>query len=229
VLPDGAWLSETWTFDAAALPPVPAVVLEIGCGPLGGFVPALRTSGYDALGVDREAPAGAAYARCSFEDYRQDRPVDAVIACLSLHHVADLEAVLDKMAGALVTGGTAIVVEWARELFDEATARWCFARLDPPKEGAEPGWLQKRRTEYAASSRCWEEHIAEWAGGAGLHTGEEVVRGLDARFDRLACARGPYFWADLAGTSVADEQVAIDTGQIRATAIRYTGVLSRLD
>jgi hypothetical protein len=31
----------------------------------------------------------------------------------------------------LVPGGVLVVVEWAWERFDEATARWCFARLTP--------------------------------------------------------------------------------------------------
>ncbi len=224
-MPKDAWLAETWTFVAAALPLAPAEVLEIGCGPLGGFVPELRRSGYAAMGVDPEAPDSDGYERCGFEDYRLEYPLDAVIACTSLHHVADLGAVLDKMAAALVPGGRAVVIEWARELFDEATARWCFARLAPDHPGVEPGWLHRQRDEYAASSKSWEAHCGDWAAAAGLHRGEDVVAGLDARFDRVSCTQGPYFWCDLAGTSVADEQFAIDTGQIRATAVRYTGVL----
>jgi hypothetical protein len=57
-----------------------------------------------------------------------------------------------------------------------------------------------------------------------LHTGRQIVRGLDARFERRLCVSGPYFFADLvAGTTEADEQAAIDAGQIQATGIRYAG------
>ena len=35
--------------------------------------------------------------------------------------------------------------------------------------------------------------------------------------------RGPYFFADLAGTSDADERAAVDAGRIRATRIDYVG------
>ena len=50
-----------------------------------------------------------------------ERPgqLDAIVACTSLHHVADLAGVLDLVAGALVPGGRAVIVEWAREQFDE--------------------------------------------------------------------------------------------------------------
>ena len=46
------WLDARWPFVRAHLPPAPARVLEIGCGPEGGFVPAMREHGYDAVGVD---------------------------------------------------------------------------------------------------------------------------------------------------------------------------------
>ena len=38
---ENAWLKATWPFVHGQLPAAPAAVLEIGCGPLGGFVPAL--------------------------------------------------------------------------------------------------------------------------------------------------------------------------------------------
>jgi hypothetical protein len=56
-----------------------------------------------------------------------------------------------------------------------------------------------------------------------LHSGEEIVRGLDARFDRRRWGFGPYFFADLADTTEADEQAAIDPGQVQATGIWYAG------
>ena len=60
-----------------------------------------------------------------------------------------------------------------------------------------------------------------WANQEGLHTGQEIVLGLDARFDRRGWGFGPYFFADLADISEADEQAAIDAGQVQATGIRY--------
>src|SRR5918995_1289924 len=115
---DRRWLAAQWTFVRAHLPAAPARVLELGCGPLGGFIPALRSAGYTAVGVDPEAPDEPGYHRIGFEDYRPPQPVDAVVACTSLHHVADLDRVLDHIQRALTSGGVLVVVEWARERFD---------------------------------------------------------------------------------------------------------------
>ncbi len=86
---DEGWLAAMWPFVRAWLPSAPARVLEIGCGPLGGFVPALSRGGYDAVGVDPEAPEGPGYHRVQFERYQSPQPVDCVVACTSLHHVGD--------------------------------------------------------------------------------------------------------------------------------------------
>jgi SAM-dependent methyltransferase len=223
--PDQRWLAAVWSFVRDQLPPAPAAVLEIGCGPLGGFVPELLRGGYDAVGVDPEAPATPGYHRVEFEHYELPRPVDGVVASLSLHHVADLDDVLDRVGAALVSEGTLVVVEWAWERFDEPTARWCFTRLAPPASGEEPGWLHHHRERWAASGQPWDGYVRSWAAAEGLHTSEEIMRALDARFDPRLRVDGPYLFADLAGSSEAEEQAAIDAGQIRATGIRYAGVL----
>lgn len=130
---DEGWLAAGWPFVLDRMPAAPAAVLEIGCGPQGGFVPALRAAGYAATGVDPEAPAGPWYSAEKFERHARAGPFDAIVA------------------------GTS-------------------APCRRPGRGAGPG------AEY-----------------------------------------GPYFFADLAGTSEADEQAAIDSGQIQANRIRYTG------
>jgi SAM-dependent methyltransferase len=96
-----------------------------------------RCGGYQATGVDPEAPPGPSYRQVLFEHYAVPGPLDAIVACTSLHHVANLSAMLDLVTQALVPGGRAVIVEWARERFDEATARWCFARLPGPDD--DPG------------------------------------------------------------------------------------------
>jgi len=87
VTPDERWLAALWPFVRAWLPPPPAAVVEIGCGPLGGFVPMLHAAGYAAAGVDPEAPEGPWYRRIEFERYELPEPAQAVVACTSLHHV----------------------------------------------------------------------------------------------------------------------------------------------
>jgi hypothetical protein len=160
--PDDPWLAAAWPFVRRQLPPAPARVLEVGCGTLGGFVPAL-----------------------------------------------------------LVPDGVLVVMEWAWERFDEATARWCFARLTPPAPGEAPGWLHKHQERWAASGQPWDAYLPAWATEEQLHRAEAIVRGLDARFHRQLHVEAPYFFADLAATSEAEEQAAIDAGLIRAGGIRY--------
>jgi SAM-dependent methyltransferase len=213
------WLSAVWPFVRGWLPPAPARVVEIGCGPLGGFVPRLEQAGYQATGIDPEAPPGPSYRQTEFEHVDLPGQVDAIVACTSLHHVADLGEVLDLMHAALVPGGEAVVVEWARERFDEATARWCFARL--PEPGDDPNWLHGQQAEWRESGLPWDAWLRSWADEEGLHAGGDIVNGLDARFDREALRFGPYFFPELAGTSEADEQAAIDAGLIKANRIHY--------
>ena len=219
--PDDPWLAAMWPFVHSQLPPAPATVLEVGCGTLGGFVPALLDAGYHAVGVDPEAPEGPGYYRVEFERYEPLQPVDCVVASLSLHHVADLDVVLDRLGAVLGPGGVLVVVEWAWERFDEPTARWCFARLTPPAPGVEPGWLYKHQERWAASGQPWDDFLRSWATEEGLYPGEEIVRGLDARFYRQLYVEGPYFFPDLADPSEAEEEAAIDAGLIRAGGIRY--------
>ena len=221
--PDEHWLAAVWPLVRASLPPAPAVVVEIGCGPLGGFVPRLEEAGYAVTGIDPEAPQGASYHRAEFENSDIPGPVDAIVACTSLHHVADLAGVLDLAHAALAPGGSMVVVEWARERFDEATARWCFGRLPEPEPGRDPGWLGRRHAEWRESGQSWDAYLASWAHAEGLHAGPDILAGLDARFDRHGLGFGPYFFPDLAATSEADEQAAIDSGLVRANRILYAG------
>jgi SAM-dependent methyltransferase len=213
------WIDALWPFVRAHLPPKPAHVMEIGCGPEGGFVPALRDLGYDAVGVDPEAPAGPGYHRMPFEQYEPAGPVDAIVACTSLHHVDDLDTVLDRVAATLTGGGTLIVVEWARERFDEATARWCFERL--PTTG-EDGWLHRHRDQWRESGQPWSAYFDAWAAAERLHRGDAIVQALQDRFRTILLTDAPYFFAELEATTEDDERAA----PIQATGIHYVATLS---
>ena len=50
-----------------------------------------------------------------------------------------------------------------------------------------------------------------------------VLRLLEKRFARPSLERGPYFFPDLADTTAADEQAAIDGGEIQAARIDWVG------
>ena len=213
------WLEATWPVVHSLLPAAPARVLELGCGPLGGFVPRLRESGYDAVGVDPNAPEEAGYERVRFEEAELPGGADALVASASLHHVADPAEVLDRVAAALAPGGTVVVVEWAWEDLDEPTAEWGFGRLGP-----EEGWLRRRQEGWLESDQTWSAYFQGWAQEEGLHPAGTLLGLLDERFERRELSRGPYLFADLAETSPEDEQRAIDAGEIRATRVVYAGL-----
>jgi SAM-dependent methyltransferase len=180
----------------------------------------MRADGYEAIGIDPKAPDATHYQRIEFERAELPRQVDAVVASTSLHHVVDPAQVIDRITGTLKSGGVFVVVEWAWEKFDEQTAEWCFARLGPEDEG---GWLHRRRDGWLASGLEWPSYLRDWAEREGLHPGEALIRLLDERLERQLLAHGPYFFADLAGTTDTEEQAAIDAGQIRASRIDYAG------
>jgi SAM-dependent methyltransferase len=216
--PQRRWLGVLWPFVYTHLPPAPANVLEIGCGPAGGFVPAMREHGYHAVGVDPAAPSEPGYHQTEFEHHEPADPVDAIVACTSLHHVGDLDHVLDRAAAILAPGGVLIVVEWAYERFDEATARWCFGRLTDTDE---PGWLHNHRDLWLASGQPWHTYLGAWARGEHLHSGQAIIQALQARFDTRLLTKAPYFFPELHPTGEADEQAAADSDEIQATGIRY--------
>jgi SAM-dependent methyltransferase len=220
--PGEHWLATIWPLVRSHLPRPPARVVEIGCGRVGGFVPFLRSSGYDAVGVDPEAPDGDDYRRIEFERLELSQRFDAAIASSSLHHVDDPAEVLDRLMSMLTSGGALVVVEWAWERFDEDTARWCFQRLGEADDG---NWLHRHRQKWTASGMGWESHLRDWATQERLHSGETLIQVLDERFDRRLLARGPYYFVHLADTGEADEQAAIDTGQIQANRIEWVGAL----
>jgi SAM-dependent methyltransferase len=218
--PKERWLAYAWPTVRAELPPPPAEVVEIGCGSLGGFVPVMRDCGYRALGIDPAAPEGQEYQRVTFEDANVSAPVDAVVACTSLHHVESPAAVVGKIADSLRAGGIVIVVEWDWPSFDEASARWCFDRLGPPEP---KGWLHHAHERWTASGQPWTTYFHGWVEEHGLHTWERLEHELDRRLERVSCRRGPYFFTELADTSEADELEAINAGRIRANRVNYVG------
>jgi SAM-dependent methyltransferase len=219
--PGERWLATLWPLVRGRLPAPPARVVDIGCGPLGGFVPMLRADGYDAVGIDPQAPEQPHYQRLEFEHAELPPQVDAVVASTALHHVADPTDVIDRITSTLTSGGTVVIVEWAWERFDEQTATWCFERLGPHDEG---GWLHRRRDEWLASGRDWPSYLSDWAERDRLHPSELLLRLLDERFERQLLTHGPYFFPDLVDTTEADEQTGIDDALIQPTRIDYVGV-----
>jgi ubiquinone/menaquinone biosynthesis C-methylase UbiE len=200
-------------FVLAQLPPVPARVLEVGCGQ-GDLARTLAQAGHEVTAIDPEASAGPLFRRVSLEDFAEPGPFDAVVASRSLHHIHDLAAALDRIAGLLRPGGVLVLNEFAKE------------RLDPPT--AE--WYYERRLELAAAGgkdapasldvclREWEDDHAE------LHSSRDMHHQLLARFDERFFAWEPYLHEELQeAASEAEERRLIEAGVIQATGFRWVG------
>ena len=219
---DERWLGAVWPFVRGQLPTAPARVIELGCGPLGGFIPMLAAAGYDAVGVDPGAPGGPWYRQVEFERYDLTRPADALVACTSLHHVADL----GRGAGPDTVGAAAPRPAGDRGMGPGAVRRGNRALVLLP---AAPG---QRQGQLAAATVRTVARVGHglgrllpvfWAQAENLHSGQDILRALDARFGAGAVSYGPYFLPDLAGTSEDDEQAAINNGEIQAGRIQYSG------
>ena len=199
------------------LPPTPARVLDVGCGQ-GELTTALSVAGYDVLGIDPLAPSGEHFRRLKLEDLEDSERFDAVVAGFSLHHIRDLGAGLDKIAGLLPAGGVLVVNEFAWDRLDDTTLDWLDGQrraLAAAGHGAAPASHDELRSEWEA------EHL-------GLHGFSALREALDARFDEREFEWAPHLHRTLAGVATAVlEQALIDAGAIQALGFRYVGVARR--
>ena len=108
-------------FVLSQLPPAPRRVLEIGCGD-GELARALTERGYVVVAIDPEAPDGPIFRRTTIEDFADPGSFDAVVASLSLHHVHDLGAALDKVVRLL--RGPLILNEFAWDRLEPMSPEW---------------------------------------------------------------------------------------------------------
>lgn len=113
--------ANVWVLEA--LRDSPRRVLEVGCGD-GELALALAAAGHDVVAIDPDAPDGAVFRRVSLGELEASAPFDAVVASLSLRHIADLEAAVDKVAAMLVADGAFVVNEFAWERLDGRAAGW---------------------------------------------------------------------------------------------------------
>lgn len=191
-------------FDAFLLDVLPprARVLDVGCGD-GALVERLAAAGFDAVGVDPNAPAAPRLVRERVEDATGIGRFHAICAVTSLHH-ADLERVLPAMAGLLRPGGLVVVSEFSWEAYDERAAAW-VAEHDPGRNGSVAAWR--------------EEHDE-------LHAGERVLAALDEAFVRRSLTARPYLAELLARPELErDERAAIEGDRLPAIGWWYVGAL----
>lgn len=181
-------------------------MLEIGCGREGGLVEQLAARGYDALGVDPDAPEGERFVRAEFQTI--DGDWDAVVAGRVLHHVNPLGESLDHLAS---LAPLLLVDEFAWNRIDAAAQDWYEGQHRMLRAtGAEP---------YGPAS------LDDWRlRHQGLHSDELVLRELRARYKERAFERVPYMHRWLGGpSSEALEQALVDGGAFAAIGYRWAG------
>lgn len=197
------------------LPPPPARVLDVGCGQ-GELTTALAVAGYDALGIDPVAPQADNFRRLKLEDLDETERFDGVVAAYSLHHITDLDAAFDRIAGLLPAGGVLVVAEFGWDRLDDATLDWLYGQrraLAAAGHGEAPASKDELQREWDA------KHL-------GLHGFDALREGLDARFDEQEFQWEPYLHRALAGVATTVlEQALIDSGAIQALGFRYAGVV----
>ena len=191
------------------LPPPPARVLEVGCGRRGGVTPQLVEFGYDALGIDEEAPPGDRFRPIRLQELEEPAQFDAVVAERVFHHVHPLGEALDKVAR---LAPLFVLDEFAWERIDEPARDWY--------EG------QYRALAAAGREPPGPPNLADWrTRWDGLHP-SDVLRGeLALRFDERLYEDRAYLYRWLDGPATEPlEQALIDGGAIRPIGFRWIGV-----
>jgi SAM-dependent methyltransferase len=189
----------------------------------------LARVGHSVTAIDPQAPEGPIFRRTTIEEFTDPAQFDHVVAILSLHHVEDLGTALSNMADLLRARGTLVVVEFAWDRIDEATAEWALERLPVASPKEKHSWLGRRCQEWVRGGRGEtrvraETYFAEWASEEGFHSSLLIRDELGRRFVERFFEWVPYLYSDLReDVSEADESAVIEAGTINATGFRYVG------
>jgi SAM-dependent methyltransferase len=222
------WQQRVEEFVLGQVGPPPAQVLEIGCRE-GELAHALVRAGHSVTAIDPRAPEGPIFRPVGIEEFTEPGPFDYVVASLSLHHIENLEGALDKIADVLRTGGSLVVVEFAWDRIDDATAEWALERLPVASPTERPSWLGRRCQEWARGGgretrAPAESYFAEWASEEGFHSSRRIRNEHGRRFVERFFEWVPYLYPELReDVSESDESAAIEAGTINATGFRYVG------
>jgi len=161
-------------------------VLDVGCGD-GALVDRLTASGFDAVGVDPQAPRRPRLMQEQVEQVRSIGQFDAVCAVMTLHHV-QLDPVLGAIARLLRPGGGLLAYEFAWEAYDQRAASWLDRHDRSGADNSVTGWQL--------------EH-------ADLHTGATLRSRISDAFDLRRDIPRPYLARMLGEHQLEDEEQAM--------------------
>lgn len=180
-----AWI-EGW------LPPPPARVLDVGCGD-GASTRRLRAIGFEAVGLDPDAPDEEGFLRLPLEALPGELRFDAAVAVRSLHHVHGLKTALDRLHTALRPRGRLVLFEFAIESLDEDAH----------------AWLDRRGLEYEVEEADEVTTLAE------------LRAAIERRFRLLDHEPASYLARELGDPGLAEaEEEAIRRGELRPVGAR---------
>lgn len=194
-------------------------VLDIGCGD--GSLVAELAGHYHVVGVDPNAEAGEHVVPEPFETF-EAAPFDVVVASLSLHHLADVDAASAALHRLAAPGATVLVREFDRTLMaDQPTLHWWFHQrqaldvVEPPDPDDRPlpATFEEFRTGLLA---MFDEHVMPWqavesmllAAGLSAVSGQSVAH---------------LFRWGLTEAVRPLEEALIEAGRIRAVGVRWQG------
>jgi SAM-dependent methyltransferase len=187
--------------------PLPARVLEVGCG-AGELARALDELGYEVVAIDPDAPEGELFQAVSVEKFVASEPFDAVVASRSLHHIHDLAEAVEKIEQLLRPEGLFVLDEHACDRLDEKTARW---------------YLEQRAHDPGAPGSL-DACLADWeADHHDLHGYTAIRHELDRHFSKRFFRWMPYLYGELSSVSEEEEHALIEMGAIQAMGFRYVG------
>ena len=190
-------LGQTWAFVASRLRGAKRI-LEVGCGD-GALARHLANGGLEVTALDLEILDRAAHRGVRFveQDFLafDEGGFDALLFTSSLHHIAPLDDALERAFAALNPGGVLLADDFAVEAPDESTARWYYGMQSLL---AGQGMISAEHvhgdSEAPPIERWREEHRHE----PPLHTAEQMLAAITARFADVQQTTGPYLYRYIA-------------------------------
>jgi SAM-dependent methyltransferase len=212
-------------------------VLEVGCG-RGALAATLAGEGHEIVAVDLALPVERPDSRVrwiegdfvTLEALDSEPAFDAVVFTASLHHIATLDAALDRAESLLRSGGRLVLDEFDLAAPDVACARWYYDLQELlaaagvyPADRIDDGPERDPRDRWLAA----HEHHGE----PPLHPGASMVGAVQARFLDVRVTRGPYLYRHICrgldgphAGRLAETVLALERGRIVCGLIPAVGL-----